>query len=91
VRKAIFLLLLAVTGGCKQEPARVFYINSYHRGFHSSDETMAGIKETFKEQNIDLRISIMDTKRNPQVEFIEAKAEEVIAEQKIMFIASNNE
>ena len=64
----------------REESSKVLFINSYFPGFPSSDEYLAGIRDAFNGRNIELRTFNMDTKRNPQVEFIEAKAAEVIDE-----------
>lgn len=46
-------------------PKRVLIINSYHRGFPWTDNTLAGMESVFKDgkQNIDLHVEFMDTKR----------------------------
>ena len=74
------VILLLFICGCQRKPDKVLFINSYYPGFHSTDEYLKGIKDAFKGKNIELRTFNMDTKRNPQVEFIEAKAVEAIEE-----------
>lgn len=76
----LFILLLILTSGCQREPDKVLFINSYYPGFPSTDEYLAGIREAFEGENIELRTFNMDTKRNPQLEFIKQKAGEAIEE-----------
>lgn len=45
------------------QPARIFYINSYHAGYGSSDDVMQGIQETLEDKNVELKTFFLDTKR----------------------------
>ncbi|MGV7229975.1 MAG: ABC transporter substrate-binding protein [Nitrospirales bacterium] len=74
------VVLLALFCSCQREPDKVLFINSYYPGFHSTDEYLKGIENSFIGKDIELRTFNMDTKRNPQVEYIEAKAVEVLEE-----------
>jgi len=76
----LIIVLLTLFCGCQREPEKVLFINSYAPGFPSTDEYLAGIRNAFEGRNIDLRTFNMDTKRNPQAEYIEAKAREAIEE-----------
>ncbi|MEX0320565.1 MAG: ABC transporter substrate-binding protein [Puniceicoccaceae bacterium] len=77
----LLMVVLVMTGcGLEEEPDKVLFINSYYPGFHSTDEYLKGIQKAFEGSNIELRTFNMDTKRNPQVEFIEGKAREVMKE-----------
>ena len=76
----ILVTILLFTGGCQKEPDKVLFINSYYPGFHSTDENLIGIRNAFEGKNIELRTFNMDTKRNPQIDFIKAKAAEAIKE-----------
>jgi ABC-type uncharacterized transport system substrate-binding protein len=74
------LLILFFFWSCDiQNRSQVFYINSYHEGYGSSDDVMAGIKEVLGDK-VDLRISFMDTKRNSDPGFIQNKVKEIINE-----------
>jgi hypothetical protein len=42
---------------------RIFYINSYHAGYGSSDDVMEGITETLASENVELKIYFHDAKR----------------------------
>jgi len=44
-------------------PAKVFYVNSYHVGYGSSDDVMEGITETFARANVELETFFLDAKR----------------------------
>jgi ABC-type uncharacterized transport system substrate-binding protein len=56
----------------------VFYINSYHAGYGSSDDVMTGIQETLKSKNVKLEVFFMDTKRNSDIEDIRQKAKDAL-------------
>lgn len=61
----------------------VLYIDSYHEGYHWSDQIRLGIEETFAGSDVNLVIHYMDTKRNSSPEFLEdaaATTVDVIAE-----------
>lgn len=60
-------LLGAGTGllGCTVPPRRIFYANSYHRGYGSSDEVARGIQETLAGHPLTMETYYLDGKRNP--------------------------
>jgi ABC-type uncharacterized transport system substrate-binding protein len=43
--------------------ARIFYVNSYHTGYGSSDDVMEGMHETFRGKNLLLKTFLLDAKR----------------------------
>ncbi len=45
------------------ESVRIFYVNSYHAGYGSSDDVMEGITETFSDKNVQLKTFFLDTKK----------------------------
>lgn len=53
---------------------RVFYLNSYHQGYGSSDQVMLGIQEGLAGR-AELRTFFLDTKRRSTLEEIQASAE----------------
>lgn len=55
---------------------RVFYINSYHKGFPAGDKTFAAIKDVFAGRGIVFDYLEMDTKRNPDETFIKKAADQ---------------
>jgi ABC-type uncharacterized transport system substrate-binding protein len=60
----LICVLALVTGeGCIARRAKVFYINSYHKGYSSSDDVMAGIEERLATESVNLEIFFMDSKR----------------------------
>ncbi|MBD3274054.1 MAG: hypothetical protein GF372_02020 [Candidatus Marinimicrobia bacterium] len=67
-----------IFSGCVQEQGKVFYVNSYHEGYSSSDDVMQGIKETLSGSGVELEIFFMDTKRNPGENYIKQKAQEAV-------------
>jgi len=73
-------VLLGVASGCSMfVKPRIFYINSYHEGYGSSDEVMQGIRETLMPTNARLHVFFMDTKRRREPEFIEGRIRAVLA------------
>mgnify|MGYP006282766805 FL=1 len=69
---ALFLL------HCASPPPRIFYINSYHQGYGSSDDITAGIQETVATSGAELEIFYMDTKRQTSEQHIEAISAEAL-------------
>lgn len=68
--KIVSLILLAGTSifSCNSqkntdEPACIFYINSYHAGYGSSDDVMEGITEILAAENVELKTFFLDAKR----------------------------
>ncbi len=47
------------------EAPRVFYLNSYHQGYPSSDEAMAAIREILGRRGVTLQVGFLDAKRQP--------------------------
>jgi len=74
---AIWLLLISLNG--TPEASRIFYINSYHQGYGSSDEIMRGMNEVFAEKTVILETFFMDTKRQSAEEQIQAQAKIALA------------
>ena len=62
----IMVALLGATGCQRQELTDVVYINSYHAGYGSSDDVMAGIQGTLAGSRVRLTTFFMDTKRHPE-------------------------
>lgn len=62
------------------EPARIFYVNSYHPGYGSSDDVMQGIEETLEGNNVELETFFLDTKRKSTAEEAEASARRALAD-----------
>jgi ABC-type uncharacterized transport system substrate-binding protein len=61
-------VLLAGSGaslGCRPEPRRVLYVNSYHRGYPSSDEVSDAIHEILGAEPLELETHHLDGKRKP--------------------------
>ena len=64
---AVLFTSLLLSAGChSQKMPTVFYINSYHKGYASSDDVTAGIQEILAESRIHLVTYFMDTKREPE-------------------------
>jgi len=64
---AVLSAPLLLSAGChSQKMPTVFYINSYHEGYASSDDVTAAIRETLAKSRIHLVTFFMDTKREPE-------------------------
>ncbi len=61
--------LLAACGvglaACSRSPQPIIYVNSYHKGYGSSDAVEAGIRETLTEAPVTLETIYLDGKRRP--------------------------
>jgi ABC-type uncharacterized transport system substrate-binding protein len=44
---------------------RVFFVNSYHEGYGSSDDVARGLRETLEPEGVALETAFLDTKRRP--------------------------
>ena len=64
--------------GCAPKARQVFYVNSYHQGYPSSDETMDAIRGLLKARGVDLRVFFLDAKRDPSAAGIERRAGEAL-------------
>lgn len=53
-----------VPTSCLRRKPRAFYVNSYHRGYGSSDAIMLAVQEGLAKANVDLDIHYLDGKRN---------------------------
>ena len=58
---------------------RVFYLNSYHQGYPSSDDAMAAIREILGREGIALQVEFMDAKHHPADADLRRRAEAVLA------------
>ncbi len=79
-----FLLGLAMflLSNCKErakDPYRIFYINSYHQGYGSSDDIMTGLHKVLDDAPVVLEKFFMNTKIENEKEQILKKTEEALA------------
>ena len=75
----VILLLSCVTAALAQERKRVFYLNSYHEGYGSSDDVMRGIRDVLGRTEVELKIFLLDSKRRSDKAEIEQTAREAVA------------
>lgn len=75
-----FFLLVGVQSCKKAESQKhkIMYVNSYHQEFPPSAEITAGVHETLSGGPYEVSTYFMDTKRNPDVDFIEKRASELL-------------
>jgi ABC-type uncharacterized transport system substrate-binding protein len=57
----------------------VFYVNSYHEGYPSSDEAMAAIREILGGEGVVLQVAFLDAKRQPSEQDSRRRVEETLA------------
>lgn len=74
----LFPLAALAADDVKKEPKRVLFINSYHRGYSSSDDVIEGMWEVFKNYLVKVEYFFMDTKRNGSEEVIQMQVENVL-------------
>ncbi|MGK7397535.1 MAG: ABC transporter substrate-binding protein [Candidatus Cyclobacteriaceae bacterium M3_2C_046] len=74
----IFLMLF-ISNACDNGPVegKIYYINSYHQGYGSSDDVMTGINQILDEHQITLKTFYMDTKREPAGQAIKARVDQI--------------
>jgi len=77
--------LLPMLIGCgnankEKDVPRLFYVNSYHKGYGSSDDVMEGIKKVLQDKDVVYRTFYMDSKRNGTLSVVENKAKEAMSE-----------
>ncbi len=74
-------LFNALLGGtaAAAAPQRVFYLNSYHQGYASSDDAMAAIREILGREGVALQVEFMDAKHHPADADLRHRADEVMA------------
>jgi ABC-type uncharacterized transport system substrate-binding protein len=70
--------LFLLTGCNKTGEKKIFYINSYHNGYPSSDDIRDGMMETLDGEEVTLEIFYMDTKLHPEKEQVGATVKEVL-------------
>jgi ABC-type uncharacterized transport system substrate-binding protein len=88
MKNLVYILILVVgipVLSCnrkKKSPgeARIFYVNSYHAGYGSSDDVMSGIKETFADEKVELSTFFLDAKRRTSVPEIQQSVRTVLNE-----------
>jgi ABC-type uncharacterized transport system substrate-binding protein len=76
---AALLALCCAAALCAQERKRVFFLNSYHDGYGSSDDVMRGVRDTLAAANVELETFLMDTKRRSSEVEIEQSAAQAVA------------
>lgn len=76
----MMIMAMVVAARCKRatHTRHIMYINSYHRGYPSSDEVMNGIFETLSGKNIQVETFFLDTKRHPDPGQVKEQVEEVL-------------
>ena len=66
--------------GCTTAKHKIYYINSYHVGYGSSDDVMRGIKQELKAKDISLKVFYMDTKRHTSPQRVQDVTQQVLCE-----------
>lgn len=69
------MLIMLQSSGCRFDRAhRIAYVNSYHKGYGSSDDVMAKITETLRDKNVVLEVFFLDAKRKSNEDQIQKEA-----------------
>lgn len=76
----IFSLYSCNTKKEQGESKRIAYVNSYHSGYGSSDDVMAGITEALAGIDVEMKTFFMDTKRRSDEAEIRTKAQLIRSE-----------
>ncbi len=71
------LVCLTLVSTAQQRP-RVFYLNSYHEGYGSSDDITRGLRATLEAANIEWQSFLMDTKRRSSEAEIQQTAQAAV-------------
>jgi Gnt-I system high-affinity gluconate transporter/Gnt-II system L-idonate transporter len=75
----VFLLHAALGSAvAAAAPKRVFYVNSYHQGYPSSDDVMAAIREILGREGVIVEVAFLDAKRRPAETDVGRRAEEAL-------------
>lgn len=75
-----FLLLALIACESQDKKTRIYYINSYHQGYGSSDDIMEGIHQVLDDERIDLNVFFMDSKRHGDSDYLLQKVDTALAE-----------
>ncbi len=75
---SLLILLILFIFSCTSLSKKIFYLNSYHAGYGSSDAITTGIHEALEDENVRLEIFHMDTKRNTDSTFIAEQARQAL-------------
>ncbi len=75
---ALLVLSILLFTSCGAPPAKIFFLNSYHEGYGSSDDITEGIQETLSDAGVNLDIFYMDTKRQNAPEYLQHIAEQAL-------------
>lgn len=76
--KILSLTILSICLTCGEKSQSIYYINSYHTGYGSSDDIKAGIFEVLAPTGIDVTLFEMDTKRNNDQSYIQYISQKVL-------------
>ncbi len=72
------LLVLFFSCSPQQEKTKVFFVNSYHQGYGSSDAVMEGLFSTLPGDSFKIAKYYMDTKRNSSMEYIQETVDRAV-------------
>jgi len=70
---AVIILLAS----CRDQRARIAYVNSYHEGYKPSDEIRKGIDQNLPAEKYALKIFYIDSKRNTDTGYLSAKIDTI--------------
>jgi len=78
INSGLIVVVLLAVSSCEPEEKRIFYLNSYHEGYPSSDSIYQGILDILETEKVLLEVYYLDSKRNPEPEILEARMSEAV-------------
>ncbi len=82
IKPLIPLIAMVLLCSCKQpkHSASIYYVNSYHDGYASSDSILAGMQRVLASENVEMKSFFMDTKRKNDLNFIHHQTQKALSE-----------
>lgn len=77
----LFMFIFSCSApGKKENKKRIFYVNSYHQGYGSSDDIMKGLEESFSGKNIEMKTFFLDSKRKSSNKEIKQSVQDALSQ-----------
>jgi len=70
-------LFFLLSCSSQQEGNGIFYVNSYHEGYPSSDDIMAGLEMVLSKEGTPYHKEFLDSKQNNSQEFLDSMSDEI--------------
>ncbi|WP_157638215.1 ABC transporter substrate-binding protein [Flexithrix dorotheae] len=76
----VFLLISCTPPQGNTEKKKVYYVNSYHKGYGSSDDVMNGLLTKLETSGVEVKVFFLDSKNNAEEDKIKQKVETALKE-----------